>query len=171
MCRKGRQLTGSGAADEATLPRGTALAYNAPDGSAACFAGSAGHGFSYWAVSFADETDEQGHVHRHGCHSGTEDADKVKAELLDILHELDTKDECQCAKDLIKATAAQQIYLQRSKQLTTVRPSFCSTDGKVVSVGHAAHAFSPAYGKAANFAFEDAVTLAMCLRDNHADWS
>lgn len=152
----------------ASLPKGTALAYNAPDGSVACFAGTAGRGFTYWAISVADTVDERGSVTKYFCVSTAANAEAIKKRLLGMLKALDAK-ECQFAIDLMEATDADKIYASRSKQLTLVGPSFVSVDSKVVLIGDAGHAFSPAYGQGANFAFEDATTLALAMSKNKND--
>lgn len=135
----------------------TTYSYFAPP--AACFAGPAGEGYTYWAISIPDDEDS-----RHFL-SDTEMPDKalVKAKLLDRLRGLEVP-ECQFAIDLIDETDSDVIVVARSEEVD-IPSTLVSSDGGVVLVGDAAHAMSPGYGQAANFAFEDAVTLAACLRD------
>ena len=151
-----------------SLPKGTALAFNAPDGSASCFAGSAGKGYVYWAISVADRVDDRGSVVKFFSKCNADTASPMKQKLLDILIALQAK-ECQFAIDLIAATAPDKIFAERSQQLTLVGPSFATQDHKVVLVGDAAHAMSPAYGQGSNFAFEDSATLALCLAREEND--
>lgn len=151
--------------DPEKFQRGTTYSFFSPGGTAACFAGPAGKGYTYWAVSIADETSADGEVQRF-LSDTTTDRDTVKQQLLSKLAILESP-ECQFVIDLIEQTNASAIFIARSVEREHVGPSLVSEDGKVVLVGDAAHAMSPAYGQAANFAFEDAATLATCIREGN----
>ena len=149
--------------DPEQFQAGTTYSFFSPGGAAACFAGPAGKGYTYWAVSIADETSADGEIQRFLSDLST-DRDSVKQQLLSRLASLESP-ECQFVIDLIEQTNATAIFVARSEEREHVGPSLVSDDGKVVLVGDAAHAMSPAYGQAANFAFEDAATLATCIRE------
>lgn len=139
-----------------SVPIGTALAYSAPDGTVSCFAGSAGQGYTYWAISVADLVDERGSVLQYFDEEISNDphppnpSDSVavlrKAKLLELLEPYRAAS-CQFAVDLIAATEPGAIFVERSKQLTLVGPTFVTADRTVVLVGDAAHAMSPSYGQ------------------------
>jgi salicylate hydroxylase len=141
---------------------GTTYSFFAPGGTIACFAGPAGKGYTYWAISIADETDAEGNTTRFA--SDVRDRSIVKERLLARLTNLEAP-ECHFAINLIEKTDADAIFVARSEERECIGPSVVSEDGLVLLVGDAAHAMSPAYGQAANFAFEDAATLATCVRD------
>lgn len=136
------------------IPAGTALAQNAQNGSVACFAGPAGLGHTYWAISIADGDHNPDIRHTHPL-------EDTHAKLLTMLS---SDAACRFAHDLIAATPPTALYVQRSRQLKRPSQSFVSPDGCLVAVGDAAHAMSPAYGQGANVCFEDAVTLALALQ-------
>lgn len=142
---------------------GTAYSYFSPDGSLACFAAPAGDGQTYWAVTISDQRDESGSVTRYFVEATT-GSTAVKNLILSKLRSLDAP-ECQFAVELIEATDQEAMYVRRSEQFMHLGPAFVSQDNKVVLVGDAAHAMMSSYGQSANFAFEDATTLAICLRD------
>jgi 2-polyprenyl-6-methoxyphenol hydroxylase-like FAD-dependent oxidoreductase len=142
---------------------GTAYSYFSPDGSLACFAAPAGDGQSYWAVTLSDQMDASGSVTRYFVEAITATT-AMKDLILSKLRSLNAP-ECQFAVELIEATDQEDMYVQRSEQFLRIGPTFVSNDNKVVLVGDAAHAMMSSYGQSANFAFEDATTLAVCLRD------
>ena len=162
------------------LPPGFAArhthAYFSPGGGLAVFAGPAGDGWTYWAVSIADDAAapllaaaSPGRNLR-AAQVGIFDQFSSSlgcSELTQLLTHLVSSEgnEVQFAADLIGATDPARILLQRSEEAIAVGPALSSGDGRVVLVGDAAHGMSPAYGQAANFAMEDAAVLARCVRD------
>merc|ERR1712238_586676 len=84
------------------------------------FAGPAGKGHAYWAISVVERTDSNAILINRSLEAPVKEAD-----------------------------------------------SFVSKDTRVVLVGVAAHAMSGSYGQAASFAFEDAATLALLLKENN----
>ena len=151
-----------------SIPRGTALTFHAPDGSVACFAGPAGPNHTYWAISIVDDTS-----------ANTADlidhyeGESLKERVLHTLRALNAP-HCQFVIDLIQATAADTIFVQRSRQFDEIPSQFHynhnnnNTSRPVVLVGDAAHAMSPSYGQAANFGFEDAATLQFCIQQQQS---
>lgn len=125
-------------------------------GSTACFAGPAGDGYTYWAISIADDPDK-GSIFEET----NNDKHLVKSKLTDTLKSLQDP-KCQFAIDLIERTNADAVLIARSEE-RDIGSTLVSQDGAVVLVGDAAHAMSPSYGVSASFAFEDAATLVRCL--------
>jgi hypothetical protein len=178
----------------ADLKPGTALAFRAADNSVTCFCASAGGGstnhsncddndddtnnsYTSWAISVADTMDETGSLVQYFAQlppssgdgssdtSSSESLALIKEYLLTTLQNLPhSESQCQFAIDLIAATPPEALFVRRSKQLTLVGPTFVSADSKIVLVGDCGHAMSPSYGQSFNFAFEDAVTLALAVR-------
>jgi 2-polyprenyl-6-methoxyphenol hydroxylase-like FAD-dependent oxidoreductase len=147
----------------------------APDGSVAIFAGPAGDGATYWAISVADSVTGDG----EGATTATfiddlpiNEADgklskeSLKQKLLTKLNELDSTDYIQSVIALIDETDAEDIFCHKSEEAKELgNHPLHSKDGRIVLAGDAAHAMSASYGQAANFALEDAATLAACIRD------
>lgn len=141
---------------------GCACTYFAPDGAVACFAGPAGEGFTYWAISIADSnTDDGGDPVRFLQPAEEMDLELIQRKVLERLKSLKVP-ECQVAIDLVQVTKAERIFVRRSEENKEIVP--CLFDSNVVLVGDAAHAMSSTYGQAANFALEDAATLAYFLQ-------
>jgi 2-polyprenyl-6-methoxyphenol hydroxylase-like FAD-dependent oxidoreductase len=157
------------------IPRGTALTFHAPDGSVACFAGPAGPNHTYWAISIVDnDNDDNEQIDQYR-------GEVLKERVLHTLRELNAP-QCQFVIDLIQATDAQTIYVQRSRQFDEIPSQFHyhkessqnnnnNAPYPVVLVGDAAHAMSPSYGQAANFGFEDAATLQFCMQQSQSSLS
>ena len=147
----------------------------APDGSVAIFAGPAGDGATYWAISVADSvtSDEEGaNTATFIDDLPTNEADgklskeSLKQKLLTKLNGLDSTDYIQSVITLIDETDAEDIFCQKSEEAKELgNHPLHSKDGRIVLAGDAAHAMSASYGQAANFALEDAATLAACIRD------
>jgi hypothetical protein len=156
------------------VQQGTALSYTAPDSFVTCFCASAGAEHTSWAISVADTMDETGSLVQFFAKCHSPDSTKVaagaqiKEYLLSTLKSLNDG-QCQFAIDLINATDPSDLFVRRSQQLTLIGSTFVSDDGKVVLVGDCGHAMSPSYGQGFNFAFEDAVTLALCVRGGRVD--
>ena len=143
---------------------GHTYAFFANNGGIGCFAGPAGSGYSYWAISIADTKDEKtGENTQFLSNVGTSDFDSVQKLLLDKLRSLDTAD-CQFIIDLVEESIPERILVTRSEEAINIGPSL-QMDGKVVLVGDSAHAMSLSYGQNPSFALEDAAVLACCLRD------
>ena len=158
------------AAVEHTLPaefhQGHTYAYFAPGGGVACFAGPAGKGFTYWAISIADTVDPvTGETKSFLDESNTNDPEVIHQQLLEQLNSLEAP-EIDFLLELIRKTDPSFILVQPSEEAQGLEDSLHSPDHRLVLVGDAAHAMSPAYGQASNFALEDAVTLAVCIRDH-----
>ena len=142
----------------------------APDGSVAVFAGPAGEDSTYWAISVADSiSDETTVTFTDGLPMGSDGTivkEELKEKLLTKLNSLDSDPYIQTVIDLIKGTSADKIYCQKSEEAKELgNHPLHSSDGRIVLAGDAAHAMSASYGQAANFALEDAATLAACIRD------
>lgn len=162
----------------------TTYCYFPPHSGIACFAGPAGKGYTYWAVSLmmttADsivqkpaqeisgedqETESYFGWDIHIQHESSQVA--IKERLLELLtSKLNIPPEWDFIVPLITQTDASSLRMIRSEEVPINDHSLVSTDGCVVLVGDAAHAMSASYGQAASFALEDAVTLAICLRNN-----
>ena len=147
----------------------------APDGSVAIFAGPAGDGATYWAISVADSVTSDGEGDNTSTFIDdlpTNEADgklsreSLKQKLLNKLNGLDSTDYIQSVITLIDETDAEDIFCQKSEEAKELgNHPLHSKDGRIVLAGDAAHAMSASYGQAANFALEDAATLAACIRD------
>ena len=142
----------------------------APDGSVAVFAGPAGDETTYWAISVADTTanneGEDAVTFMDGLPSGSDGKTALKEKLLAKLNSLDSDPYITTVIDLINETSADKIFCQKSEEAKELGTHpLHSADGRVVLAGDAAHAMSASYGQAANFALEDAATLAACIRD------
>mmetsp|Transcript_33296 Transcript_33296/g.48811 ORF Transcript_33296/g.48811 Transcript_33296/m.48811 type:complete len:472 (-) Transcript_33296:73-1488(-) len=154
--------------DPESFKSGYTYAWFAQDGGVGCFAGPAGDGHSYWAISIADSVNEEtkesvpfiaeDHLRN--------DLDAVKSELLNRLRGLGSED-CKFAIDLIEDTNPMSVYASRSAEQVKIGP-YLQKDGKVVLVGDSAHAMPLSYGQSAAFALEDAAVLACCIRDNNS---
>lgn len=130
----------------------------------AAFAGPAGREYSYWAIAVADDPESGSKF----LSDHSEDKATSKSLLLEKL-----KASSSAAVDrnwvisLVEKTDPSAILIDRSMEATVEEgDSFVSNDGRVVLVGDAAHAMNPAYGQSASFAFEDAATLALLLKDD-----
>mmetsp|Transcript_60591 Transcript_60591/g.70889 ORF Transcript_60591/g.70889 Transcript_60591/m.70889 type:complete len:486 (-) Transcript_60591:197-1654(-) len=152
--------------DEASFKPGHSYAHFAAGGGVACFAGPASADSTYWAISIADEKkdEETEDVFEFLSDIDRGDNNAVKQTLLSKLKGLELE-ECQFVIDLIESTEAECIYLQRSIEAESIGPSLVSKDNNIVLVGDAAHCMSNSYGQSSNFAFEDAASLAVCIRD------
>jgi 2-polyprenyl-6-methoxyphenol hydroxylase-like FAD-dependent oxidoreductase len=142
--------------------------YFAPGGGVALFAGPAGKGYTYWAISIADTPPMEGETSATSTPFASEggDTEQVKAKLLEALSALEYPSaECDLCKTLVEKTDPTKILIQRSEEAKDIGPNLHTEDGRVVLVGDAAHAMSGSYGQAANFCFEDAATLAACLKE------
>jgi len=139
----------------------------APDGSVAVFAGPAGEGSTYWAISVADSvTDGDAVTFTDGLPAGSDEKMALKEKLLAKLNSLDSDAYITTVIDLITETSAENIFCQKSEEAKELGTHpLHSADGRVVLAGDAAHAMSASYGQAANFALEDAATFAACIRD------
>jgi len=166
----------------------TTYCYFPPQSGIACFAGPAGKGYTYWAVSMMTTTADSVVKEPAQVENGRQDQEipsyfgwdisvqlestqeAIKERLLDLLtSKLNTPPEWDFIVPLITKTDASSLRMIRSEEVPINDNSLVSTDGCVVLVGDAAHAMSASYGQAASFALEDAVTLAVCLRDNPID--
>ena len=167
------------------LPPGFAAnhthAYFTPGGGLAVFAGPAGDGWTYWAVSIADQGGVQAlegsSLERGGVLPSllAETSSSFRgllaaqaggpAEVTHALAQALTKiclsegKELQFVADLIGATDPARILLQRSEEAVAVGPALSSGDGRVVLVGDAAHGMSPAYGQVSIVLLENSHTF------------
>lgn len=141
----------------------------APDGSVAVFAGPAGDESTYWAISVADTVNNEGEdavTFIDGVPSGSDGKTALKEKLLAKLNSLDSDPYITTVIDLINETSTDKIFCQKSEEAKELGTHpLHSADGRIVLAGDAAHAMSASYGQAANFALEDAATLAACIRD------
>jgi 2-polyprenyl-6-methoxyphenol hydroxylase-like FAD-dependent oxidoreductase len=150
--------------DESFQPSHT-YAWFAQNGGVGCFAGPAGSGHTYWAISIADSVDEEtGETSKFLSDVDRNDFDTIKSTLLSKLRSLDAAD-CQFAIDLVDESTPERIYVTRSEEAIKIGPSL-QKDGKVALVGDSAHAMSGSYGQNPNFALEDAAVLACSIRDS-----
>ena len=143
---------------------GYTYAYFAANGGIGCFAGPAGAGHTYWAISIADEKDEETEETSKFLANVT-DLDEAKSALLSKLSSLQSAD-CQFAIDMIQITSPETIFITRSKEAYEIGPHLASADGKIVLVGDAAHAMSGSYGQNPSFGLEGAAELAISIRDS-----
>ena len=132
----------------------------------------AGDGFTYWAISVADSANEEGKTTNfiEDLPTGADGRvipKNLKEKLLAKLNSLNSDPYTKSVIDLIDATPPEDVYYQKSEEATELgKHPLHSEDGHIVLAGDAAHAFSASYGQAANFALEDAATLAACIRDS-----
>ena len=167
------------------LPPGFAAnhthAYFTPGGGLAVFAGPAGDGWTYWAVSIADQGGVQAlegsSLERGGVlpsllaetsssfrgllaaqAGGPAEVTHAQAQALTKICLSEGK-ELQFVADLIGATDPARILLQRSEEAVAVGPALSSGDGRVVLVGDAAHGMSPAYGQVSIVLLENSHTF------------
>lgn len=137
---------------------GTTYSFFASDGSRiGCFAGPAGQDKTYWAISLAEDSID------FLNDNGPTDPEVMKAGLLSKLASLQSND-CQFAINLIEDTSPGLIYVTKSAEAIKIGPSL-ESNSKIVLVGDSAHAMSGSYGQNPNFALEDAVVLAKCIKD------
>lgn len=143
-----------------------------PDGGVACFAGPAGEGYTYWAISVADNTENDDDAVSEECDvmelvkckkSAHQKKVLIKDALLDKVRGLN-EPLANFAVEKIESTHPEYIYVQHSEEAEEIGPCLVSSDGNVVLVGDAGHSMAPSYGQAANFALEDAASLAVCVR-------
>jgi 2-polyprenyl-6-methoxyphenol hydroxylase-like FAD-dependent oxidoreductase len=154
--------------DDTFTPNHTYAWFAPPQhGGIGCFAGPAGDGYTYWAISIADSINEETNETTPFLSNDVNHDDymTIKSKLLMKLRGLDDTSKCQFAIDLIEESKPETIYVSRSQEAITIGPSLHTTDDKVVLVGDSAHAMSGSYGQNPNFALEDAAVLACCLRD------
>jgi len=161
---------------------GYTYAYFAANGGIGCFAGPAGKDHTYWAISIADEKDEEcesesesksgtgtgtgtGGIQMKQFLAGVTDLNEAKSTLVSKLASLESAD-CQFIIDMIDATDPETIYMARSKEAQHIGPHLATDDGKIVLVGDAAHAMSGSYGQNPSFGLEGAAELAVCIRDS-----
>jgi salicylate hydroxylase len=138
----------------------------APDGSIAVFAGPAGERSTYWAISVADSNETSFIDDIPVGEDGKVQKESLKEKLLTKLNELNSDPYVKSVIELIEATEADIVYYQKSEEAKELGTHpLHSSDGHIVLAGDAAHAMSASYGQAANFALEDAATLAACIRD------
>jgi len=143
------------------------------------FAGPAGKGYTYWAISVADD-EESGSkflssVNNNNSNDTSDDDDddyKVASKKL-LLEKLEASSSSDGVDrrwiiSLVERTDSRQMLINRSLEAPVKeKDSFVSKDGCVVLVGDAAHVMSASYGQSASFAFEDAATLALILKENN----
>lgn len=144
----------------------------------ACFAGPAGPGHSYWAISVADDA-ETGQSFL-GSAMKDKHVEDVKLRLLDLLQNgiaaatnVNGNDKATSTTathgppafmmQAVTETDAARIRVSRSLESTGLGESLVSADGHVVLVGDAAHSMALSYGQNPNFALEDAAVLRQCL--------
>ena len=96
--------------------------------------------------------------------SAQQQKESIKSALLDKLRGLD-EPLVDFAVEMIENTNPDFVYVQRSEEAEEIGPCLVSTDGNVVLLGDAGHSMSPSYGQGANFALEDAASLAVCVGD------
>jgi len=131
------------------------------DPNLACFAGPAGKGCVYWAISVPDDKESGARF--------LDNAEGIDAKNL-LLEKLEAASSDAVDRawmiSLVERTDPDSILVNRSLEASVQEgDSFVSNDGRVVLVGDAAHAMNPAYGQSGSFAFEDAATLAMLLKE------
>jgi len=134
------------------------------------FAGPAGKGYTYWAISVADD-EESGSKFLSSVNDNDDDyQDASKKLLLEKLEASSSSDgvDRKWIISLVERTDSNAILINRSLEAPVKETdSFVSKDTRVVLVGDAAHAMSASYGQSASFAFEDAATLALLLKENN----
>ena len=144
----------------------TTYSYFSQNPAVGCFAGPAGEGRTYWVMSIPDR--EEGSHFLSDVSDPWEGAD-VKERLLRELEQLEMPRETQLARDLIHQTDPSLFFTARSEERDMGETLVGRNGLPLVLIGDAAHAMSPGYGQAANFALEDAVTLAACLQREDTD--
>lgn len=137
------------------------------DQQVAGFAGPAGKGYTYWAISVADDPESGdkflSHISNNKTVAKNELLDKLKASSSDASNR-------EWLISLVEQTDPSAILINRSLEAPIeADTSFVSNDGRIVLVGDAAHAMNPSYGQSASFSFEDAATLALLLKEGNGD--
>eukprot|EP00563_Minutocellus_polymorphus_P008877 CAMPEP_0181021756 /NCGR_PEP_ID=MMETSP1070-20121207/1149_1 /TAXON_ID=265543 /ORGANISM="Minutocellus polymorphus, Strain NH13" /LENGTH=436 /DNA_ID=CAMNT_0023098649 /DNA_START=187 /DNA_END=1497 /DNA_ORIENTATION=- len=162
-----------GVLDEDQYMSNHTYSFFSPDGGVACFAGPAGEGYTYWAISVADSASSGDETESVKCEvvelvkckkSAQQKKELIKQALLDKLRGLN-EPLADFAVEKIEDTHPDYMYIQHSEEAEEIGPCLVSADGNVVLVGDAGHSMAPSYGQAANFALEDAASLAVCIRD------
>jgi len=141
------------------------------------FAGPAGKGYTYWAISVADDAESGSKflsslVNNNDISDDDDDNYKIASKklLLEKLVASSASDgvDRKWIISLVERTDSSTILINRSLEAPVKEnDSFVSKDGRVVLVGDAAHVMSASYGQSASFAFEDAATLALLLKENN----
>jgi 2-polyprenyl-6-methoxyphenol hydroxylase-like FAD-dependent oxidoreductase len=126
--------------------------YCAPDGGVTCFVGPAGKGLTYLAISIADTVDAvTAEMMSFMDENHTKDPKVIQQWLLELLNSLKVQ-EIDFILELIQKTDPSFILVELCEEAQGLEESFHSSEHRLVLVGDAAHAMSPAYGQAVSFA-------------------